>query len=91
MKPVNLVERMIRWSSKRGWIVLDFFGGSGTTLIAAEKSERVSRIMEIDPKFCDVIIKRWQDFTGKEAVLESSGEKFNDLFINGRSDNKVGV
>jgi DNA modification methylase len=60
-------------------VVLDSFGGSGTTMIAAEKNNRCSRLMELDPKYCDVIIRRWQDFTGKEAVLEQTGDKFNKL------------
>jgi DNA modification methylase len=69
MKPVELVERALTNSSKSGNIVLDLFGGSGTTMIAAEKLGRHSRLMELDPKYCDVIIKRWEDFTGKKAVL----------------------
>ena len=51
--------------------MLDLFGGSGTTIIAAEKMARTSRMMELDPKYCDVIVKRWQDFTGKTAILEN--------------------
>lgn len=69
MKPVDLVERALTNSSKSGNIVLDLFGGSGTTMIAAEKLGRHSRLMELDPKYCDVIVKRWEDFTGKKAVL----------------------
>jgi DNA modification methylase len=76
MKPVELVERCIRNSSKPGQTVLDPFGGSGTTLIAAEKSGRVARLMELDPKYCDVIVRRWQDWTGQEAKLETTGEAF---------------
>jgi DNA modification methylase len=53
-----------------GDLVLDLFGGSGSTLIACEKMGRSSRLMELDPKYCDVIVKRWQDFTGKAAHLE---------------------
>lgn len=79
MKPVGLVEMMIGWSSKEGWIVLDLFGGSGSTMIAAHKINRKARLMEFDPKFCDVIVKRWQDFTGKDAILESTQQKFNEL------------
>ena len=67
MKPVSLVQRMVESSSREGEIVLDPFGGSGTTLITAEKSNRICRTMELDPKFADVIINRWQNFTGKEA------------------------
>ncbi len=73
MKPVELVERAIRNSSKPGDVVLDPFGGSGTTLIAAEKSGRVARLMELDPKYVDTIVRRWQDWTGKLATRESDG------------------
>jgi DNA modification methylase len=69
MKPINLVQRMIEWSSRHGEIVLDLFGGSGSTLIACEKIGRKARLMELDPKYCDVIVKRWEDFTGKKAEL----------------------
>lgn len=71
MKPVELVERAIRNSSRPGNVVLDPFGGSGTTLIAAEKSGRVARLIELDPKYVDVIVRRWEDFTGQTAVCES--------------------
>lgn len=79
MKPVALFEYQLLNNTKGGDIVLDSFGGSGTTLIAAEKNGRIARIMELDPKYVDVIVKRWQDFTGKEAVLESNGKKFNEI------------
>ena len=69
MKPVELVERALTNSSKSKNIVLDLFGGSGTTMIACEKINRKAYIMELDPKYCDVIVKRWEDFTGKQAVL----------------------
>jgi DNA modification methylase len=69
-KPVELPERAINNSSQKGQIVLDLFGGSGSTLIACEKTGRKARLMELDPKYCDVIVKRWEDFTGKKAVLE---------------------
>lgn len=69
MKPVALFEYQMLNNTKGGDLVLDSFGGSGTTLIAAEKNGRVARIMELDPKYCDVIVKRWEDFTGKKAVL----------------------
>ncbi len=68
-KPVALVEKAISNSSKGGDIVIDLFGGSGSTMIAAEKTGRSSRLMELDPKYCDVIVKRWEDFTGKKATL----------------------
>ena len=68
-KPVELVEKAISNSSKSGDIILDVFGGSGSTMLAAEKIGRCSRIMELDPKYCDVIVTRWEQFTGKKAVL----------------------
>lgn len=89
MKPVELFEYQMLNNTKGGDIVLDSFGGSGTTVIAAEKNGRVGYLMELDPKYCDVIIKRWQEFTGKEAVLESSGDKFNDMYICGRNGDKA--
>lgn len=78
MKPVELVERAIRNSSRPGNVVLDPFGGSGTTLIAAEKSGRLARLIELDPKYVDVIVRRWQGWTGKQATRESDGELFDD-------------
>ena len=68
-KPVELPERAINNSSKAGDEILDLFGGSGSTLIACEKINRHARLMELDPKYCDVIVKRWEDFTGKKAEL----------------------
>jgi DNA modification methylase len=79
MKPVELVEIPIQNSSKGHDVVLDLFGGSGTTLIACEKTNRIARLMELDQKYCDVIVKRWQDFTGKQATLEATGETFSQL------------
>jgi DNA modification methylase len=79
MKPVELMERAVRNSSKTRDIVLDPFGGSGTTLIACEKSGRCARLMELDPKYVDVIIKRWQLFSGKQAKRASDGADFNVL------------
>jgi site-specific DNA-methyltransferase (adenine-specific) len=76
MKPVALFEYQMLNNTKGGDIVLDSFGGSGTTLIAAEKNGRIARIMELDPKYVDVIVKRWEDFTGQKAVLEATGEPF---------------
>jgi DNA modification methylase len=69
MKPVELCQRAIENSSVANCIVLDLFGGSGSTLIACEKTNRHARLMELDPKYCDVIVKRWEDFTGKKAEL----------------------
>lgn len=77
MKPVELVEYAItKITCNR---VLDLFLGSGTTLIAAEKSNRKCLGMELDEKYCDVIIQRWQKYTGKEAVLESTKQTYNEL------------
>ena len=79
MKPVALVERAIRNSSKSRDIVLDPFGGSGTTLIAAEQSGRRARLIELDPKYVDVIVTRWQSFSGKAAVLDGDKRTFDEL------------
>ena len=68
MKPVELVARAISNSSRRDDIVIDFFGGSGTTMIACEQLNRSCRMMELDPKYVDVIIDRWETFTGHKAV-----------------------
>jgi DNA modification methylase len=79
MKPVALVERAIRNSSKSRDIVLDPFGGSGTTMIAAEHAGRRARLVELDPKYVDVIIQRWQQQTGQSAKLEGSGQSFGEM------------
>ena len=79
MKPVELVERAVKNSSKSRDIVLDLFGGSGTTLIACEKTGRQARLIELDPKFADVIVKRWEEYTGQQAVREGDGVKFVEL------------
>jgi len=71
MKPVALFEYQMLNNTKGGDIVLDSFAGSGTTLVAAEKNGRVAYLMELDPKYCDVIVKRWEEFTGKKAELVS--------------------
>jgi DNA modification methylase len=68
-KPVALAEEALDKTTKPNHIVMDLFGGSGSTLIAAEKIGRNARLMELDPKYCDVIVKRWEDFTGKKAIL----------------------
>jgi DNA modification methylase len=81
-KPIELIEPIIEFSSRKGQVVLDLFGGSGSTLIACEKTARESRLMELDPKYCDVIVKRWQDFTGNKATLESTGQTFEDVASN---------
>ena len=79
MKPVAIFEYQLLNNTKGGDIVLDSFAGSGTTVIAAEKNGRVAHLMELDPRYCDVIIKRWQDFTGKAATLEGDGRTFNEI------------
>lgn len=89
MKPVELFEYCMLNNTKGQDVVLDSFGGSGTTLIASERNNRIARIMELDPRYCDVIIKRWQDMTGQQAILESSGDHFNDMFICGRDGDKA--
>jgi len=76
-KPVSLVEWIIKRFNLSAKTIADFFGGSGSTLIAAEKHGIISYTMEFDPEFADVIINRWQQYTGKEAVLESTGETYN--------------
>jgi DNA modification methylase len=79
MKPVALVERAIRNSSKTRDVVLDPFGGSGSTLIACEKAGRHGRLMELDPRYCDVIVRRWQEWSGAMAVLEEDGRSFGEI------------
>ena len=78
MKPVELIEFALQDQPDKK-IVLDVFGGSGSTLIACEKTGRECRMMELDSKYVDVIVKRWQDFTGKKATLESNGKTFDEL------------
>ena len=75
MKPVRLIAKFITNSSDKGMNVLDLFGGSGTTMIAAEQTDRNAYIMELDPRFVDVIVQRWENFTGEKAVLISDGKK----------------
>lgn len=75
-KPVALVERMLRQSARAGDLVVDAFGGSGTTLLAADRLGMSARLMELDPRFVDVIVRRWQDYTGRRAVHAVTGEQF---------------
>ena len=89
VKPVALVADAIRDCSKRGDIVLDAFGGSGSTLIAAEKCGRSARLIEYEPGYCDVIVERWQRLTGKRATLAATGETFED--VNGRQPATLAV
>lgn len=83
MKPVELVERALRNSSKSRDIVLDLFGGSGSTLIACEKTGRAARLIELDPKYVDVIVRRWQDYSGEQAIRESDELSFDELCLGG--------
>jgi DNA modification methylase len=78
-KPVELIERALINSSKAGDLVVDLFGGSGSTLIACERRSRNARLMEIDPKYADCICRRFQEYTGKPAVLESDGRTFHEV------------
>ena len=77
--PVYLPENIVKNFVARNALVLDCFGGTGTTLIACQKTNRICYMIELDNTYVDVIVKRWQNYTGKEAVLESDGTKFNDL------------
>ena len=79
MKPVALMEYQILNNTKGHDCILDSFGGSGSTLIACEKTGRDCRMMELDPKYVDVIIKRWQDYTGQQATLEATDETYDQL------------
>lgn len=79
MKPVALFEYQMLNNTKGGDIVLDSFGGSGTTLIAAEKNGRIAYLSELDPRYVDVIIKRWQEFTGEQAIHEETGKTFAEV------------
>jgi site-specific DNA-methyltransferase (adenine-specific) len=74
-KPLQVIEFSLDYITA-GPVVLDLFGGSGSTLIACEKTGRQARLMELDPAYCDVIVKRWEDFTGKKAILEEAPEAF---------------
>ena len=76
MKPIALIEYPLCNNSRGGDVVLDLFGGSGSTMIACEKHSRSSRLMELDPKYCDVIVRRWQDFTGNKATLAKDERAF---------------
>lgn len=76
-KPVEIYMRSIKHHTNPGDYIYDPFGGSGTLVIACEKSMRRALTMELDPKFCDVIVRRWQNFSGKKAVLEGDGREFD--------------
>jgi len=78
MKPVELIEMALE-DNKDKKIVFDMFGGSGSTLIACEKQNRKARLIELEPKYCDVIVKRWEDFTGKKAMLVNANEELSEI------------
>jgi DNA modification methylase len=78
-KPVELIERALLNSTKAGDIVADLFGGSGSTLIGCERRGRHARLMEIDPKYADCIVRRFQEYAGKQAVLDSDGRTFEQI------------
>jgi DNA modification methylase len=79
VKPVKLVADAILDCSLNGELILDLFGGSGTTLIACEETDRRCCMMELDAKYVDTIIRRWQKHTGEQAFLESTKQKFNEV------------
>ena len=79
VKPVVLVADAIKDCSRRGAIVLDPFAGSGSTLIAAEKTGRAARLIEFDPAYCDTIVRRWEILTGKHATIDATGERFEEI------------
>jgi len=90
VKPVAMIADAIRDCSRRGSIVLDAFAGSGTTIIAAEQTGRRAFCMEIDPHYADVSIRRWQAFTKRDAVLETTGQTFDEIAADGRKSGHPG-
>jgi DNA modification methylase len=90
MKPVELVERAITNSSRKGDLILDPFAGAGTTVVAAERIGRQARVLEIDPQYADVIVRRWQNYTGADARLESAGLTFAQVSEQRRAAREVG-
>lgn len=91
MKPIELVERALQNSSRPGDLVADLFGGSGSTLIGCERLSRAARVMEIDELYCDVIVTRWQNFTGNKAVLDGDGRSFDELAAERKPESEVDV
>jgi DNA modification methylase len=85
-KPVELIERALINSSKAGDIVVDPFGGSGSTPIACERRGRKARLMEIDPKYADCIVRRWEEYTGKKAILVDVDQTFEEVASERRSE-----
>lgn len=86
VKPVAMIADAIRDCSKRGEIVLDAFGGSGSTLIAVEKTGPCARLIEYDPLYCDTIIRRWETYTGKRATLAACGKSLDAV-----SESRLGL
>lgn len=76
MKPAGLIEKMLRASARSGDIVIDAFGGSGSTLVAADRLGMSARLMELAPKFVDVIVRRWEQYAGRRAVHAETGAQF---------------
>jgi DNA modification methylase len=79
MKPVELVERALVNSSKAGDLVVDLFGGSGSTLIGCERTGRKARLVELDPKYAECIVRRWQEYSGKQATLDGDGRTYGEI------------
>lgn len=78
-KPAELIGYALANSSKAGDVILDLFGGSGSTIIACERANRICHMMELDPKYCDVIIERWQNFTGNQAVTAEERRPYHEI------------
>ena len=91
LKPVTMIMDAIKDTSKRGEIVLDAFGGSGSTLIAAEKTKRKARLIELEPGYCEVTIRRWERLTGCEAIHSSTGETFAAVHARREADYRIDV
>jgi DNA modification methylase len=90
VKPVAMIKDAILDCSKRGDIILDCFAGSGSVLAAAHKVGRIARLIEYDPRYCDVIIQRFEKLTGKQAILVSTGQSFEDMQELREAEAKIG-
>jgi DNA modification methylase len=90
MKPIELIERALLNSSTANDIVVDLFGGAGATLIGCERQGRKARLTEIDPKYVDCTVRRWQDFSGKVAILENGGWSFEQVMHERRREQSIG-
>ena len=86
MKPVALIERALRNSSKSRDVALDPFAGSGSTLIGCEKTGRAARLVELDPGYCDVVVRRWQDWTGRNATLDGDSRTFDEIVVGAQEE-----